>query len=103
MKNLLILVASSLFISGCGLPQFPKFPEDVKHTFVIDVNPETKEVNCLRFNIISINPVITKYDKVVDIMECQFVDGFQPKDSLKVRNYIDDVQRYSTQVKCKLK
>ena len=103
MRSLVTLAVSSLLLAGCGLPQFPRFPEKIKHTYVIDIDPKTQEVSCAQFQILSRDPVITKFVSFVDLMECQNVEGFQPADTLLVRNYLDDVQRYSRQVKCKLK
>jgi hypothetical protein len=103
MRSILTLVVSSFLLLSCGLPQFPKFPSTVKNTYVIDIDPQTKEVSCAQFNIMSTNPIIVKFDKFVDLLECQAVEGFRPEDTVKVKNYIDEVQRYSTQVRCKLK
>lgn len=104
MRSLLILVATSLLFLGCASDQLPGWPQEVKTQYYLDINPLTKEVACFKFEIIStlpykLNPNFTE----VDILECQGLGGYAPKDMQLVLNWLDDAQKWAKDRRCKLK
>lgn len=103
MRSLLILVAIS-FLVGCASDMLPGWPKEVRTQYYLDVNPRTKEVACFKFEILStlpykLNPNYTE----VDILECQGVGGYAPRDMQLVLNWLDDAQLWAKDRRCKLK
>jgi hypothetical protein len=92
-----------LGLSGCALPQFPKWPDDVKTVYVAKYDKELDRWFCGEFKIVSTAPLITEFVRLVEPETCSSLEGFLPDDMIKVRNWIDDSQRWAQSVRCKLK
>lgn len=96
----LLMLAASLSLVGCGLKDFPAFP-DIKNQYFIDVacrdsNCTSPQVSCYKFKIISTYPykIDEQHPEAVAWPECRGVGGFSLHDQQVILNYTDDVQRY---------
>lgn len=104
MRNSLIASLMLLFVVGCG-PRFPDVPE-IKDDYLIDV--ETKEdgsvlrVNCVHFDVVSVDPYKIANPTLVDVKECHQVGGHKPMDRKSIFNFIDDLKEYAKKSKKKL-
>lgn len=102
--NALLILSFALFVVGCG-PRFPDVPE-IKDDYLIDV--ETKEdgtvlnVNCVHFDVVSVDPYKIANPTVVDVKECHLVGGHKPADRKSIFNFIDDLKAYAKKSKKKL-
>lgn len=103
MRILLTLMVSS-FLVGCATDQLPGWPLQVNSQYYIDIDPNTKQVTCLKFKIISTLPYkLDRNFEMVDIMECQGLGGFNPDDMKAVINWVSDAQAWAKDRRCKLK
>ncbi len=107
MQKLLMLVAS-LSLIGCGMKNFPEFP-DVSKQYLIDMDVNcagdvcsVKQVNCVEFEILSKYPykLDAENPKFVELAKCNGVGGFTLEDTQKILNWSDDVQSYFDNHKC---
>lgn len=121
MRTLLILV-SSIILSGCAIGSMPAFPDEIKEhymtevkdeeipSFVIssienleDISPmELKQVvRCLKFEVVSKIPYKIKFISEVPMKECHAVGGFKPANFVSLSNWITDVAEWAeTRKKC---
>lgn len=77
-------------------------PEDIPQMVEINSNdllrardvPELL-VRCLEFQIVSKAPYKIKYLSQVELIQCQGVTGFKPKDAISIYNWMDDVYEWA--------
>lgn len=113
MRDILILVAISLFVVGCDNEKIPRFPEITKH-YAIDIPqaplpqtlvesitnsealPTVQEISCLEFDIVSTNPYKIAFSRIAELKECAGVGGYRPDDMVSFLNWVDDVTRLAS-------
>ena len=91
MKILLISVLSLLLIS-CGNSNLPQAPT-IKNQYSIVVREGV--AYCLQYEIQSVHPYKVKFDKVVELVECNNLNGFTPHDITQMLNYVDDLYSFA--------
>lgn len=101
MQMLLIILLSLSFYS-CSNLTFPKPPE-VKYHYYLDMKcqrdadkkcTEVLEVNCVKYEILSLNPYKIGNQKFLPLGACETVGGYVVQDFTKVLNYQADVNKW---------
>ena len=110
----------SLSLVGCkkGLPAYP---EQLKEFHLVEVRgkplspqfaslvlnvqdiPEVRageQVNCLRFEVVHVNPYQFNFTGVVPLVDCHEVSGYKPQESVLLWNWVDDVFRIAEENNC---
>jgi hypothetical protein len=91
MKILSILVGSLLLV-GCGNSNLPPAPS-IKTQYSIAVREGV--AYCLQYEIQSVHPYKVKFNKVVELVECNNLNGFNPHDITLMLNYVDDLYSFA--------
>jgi hypothetical protein len=103
MKNILI-PSLLLVLVGCG-PRFPDVPV-IEDDYLIDVelnaDGSVRKVNCVHFDVVSVDPYKIANPTLVDVKECHQVGGHKPEDRKDIFNFIDDLKEYAKKNKKKL-
>ena len=107
---LLGLVLATL--TGCAIGSMPKFPDDIKFHYLVEVKGEPQDirllssiinieeipkmtyaqtVRCLEFEVVSKYPYKIKFLSVQALAVCNGVGGFKPESMQSLLNWVDDV------------
>ena len=95
IKTLLTLSLIIFSLTACkNLPKdFPKWPTEVKHQYMLDIEAKedgTFALYCWRYPIISPNPyTLGKAELMQDPLACKYLGGYLPKEAKLVTNFND--------------
>ena len=108
MRNvsITVLISIVLLLPACArlFPGFPAWPATVTKQFYIDIDPRTKNVLCFEFKILNVFPYkLDPNPRIVDLMNCQGLGGFNPDDMVEVVNWVNDSQDWAKKAKCQYK
>jgi len=110
LKTILISL-SVLLYTGCAVTPFPDFPElSVKKQYTLIINDmalsqeldfaitnkeefyyNAKQVNCLEFEVLSVNPYKVKFIKDAQLEDCHLVTGFHASKTKTVFKWVEDI------------
>ncbi len=95
MLTKILLTLSLISLTGCkNLPKdFPKFPSEVKHQYMLDIQPNGEgdyTLRCWRYPIVSTNPYVLGDPQLIDDpLACRYIGGYLPREAKLVTNFND--------------
>lgn len=97
MKILLILV-TSILLTGCAGKDMPAFPDIKKHYLLMVFGGMSV---CNECDILNKIPYKIGNCHEVSLKECDLVGGYKPEDSTKLYNWLVDVKKWAEKQEAK--